>query len=144
MKNNEKKYNVILFGIIIFFLIGILGYFVIFLEKKIRGKKKNGQEGMSSSSKKNILDTDQINKEIEDMGLAPALGFCQANKSGKSREDGCNKLTKENCKMTSCCVYANDKCVAGNKQGPLFKTKNGVKIKADNYHHYGKCYGKNC
>jgi hypothetical protein len=71
---------------------------VIFLEKKIRGKKKNGQgqEGMTSSSKKNILDTDQINKEIEDMGLAPALGFCKSNKSGKSREDECNKLTKEN------------------------------------------------
>jgi signal transduction histidine kinase len=141
MNYREKKNNIIIVGIIIFFLIGILGYFVIFIEKKILGKMKNGKEGMSNS---NIHDIDQINKEIEDMGLAPALGFCQANKTGKSREDGCNKLTKENCKMTSCCVYTNDKCVAGNKNGPLFKTKNGVEIKVDSFDHYGKCYGKNC
>ena len=113
------------------------------MEKKIYMKKNYVKEGMEHAPKK-IYDKTKINKEIEDMGLAPALGFCKANKSGKSREDECNKLTKDNCKMISCCVYANEKCVAGNKNGPLFKTKNGVEIKVDSFDHYGKCYGKNC
>jgi hypothetical protein len=141
MKNVEKKYNIIIIGLLIAFLTGILGYFVIFLEKKIRMKRK---EGLTNSL--SIQETMDINKEIEELGLVPATGFCEKYRSsGKAREEACNKLTKDKCQMTSCCVYSNrQNCVAGSAHGPLFKTKNGIEIKVDNYDHYGKCYGNNC
>ena len=36
-------------------------------------------------------------------------------------EQTCNKLSKGNCKVPSCCGWLNDsKCVAGNKSGPTY------------------------
>jgi len=134
---NEKKYKIIIIGLLVLFLVCILGYFVIFMENKIRKKRK---EGFTSQE-----ETMDINKEIQEMGLVPAVGFCEKYRSsGKAREEACNNLTKDKCQMTSCCVYANDKCVAGSSHGPLFKTKNGVEIKVEKYDHYGKCYGNDC
>lgn len=128
----KKKMNVIIFTSILLLLIGFIIYCIFFLE----GKLKEGFD-------KKMID---VHKEIKDMGLEPALGFCEKYRSsGKLRERECNKLTKENCGMTNCCVYTNNKkCVAGSAHGPLFKTENGKKIDVITYHHYGKCFGANC
>ena len=58
-------------------------------------------------------------------GLTPALSsstaFCDVNK-GYTLEQSCNKLTKYNCGLTSCCVYTSDnKCKASNKGDLLFR-----------------------
>jgi len=58
-------------------------------------------------------------------GLTPAssssIAFCDVNK-GYKLEQSCNKLTKYNCGLTSCCVYTNDnKCKASNNGELLFK-----------------------
>lgn len=58
-------------------------------------------------------------------GLTPASSgsqaFCDSHK-GYDLEQSCNKLTKYNCSLTSCCVYTKDnKCKAGNKGELLFK-----------------------
>lgn len=134
MKRNKNF--IILLCLSIFLVIYIL-YTIFFLERKIKDGFQN---------KKDIKKIDEINKEIKDLGLEPALGFCEKfRSSGRKRERECNKLTKENCSMTPCCVYTNNKkCVAGSAHGPLFKTKNGQKIDVTTYHHYGKCYGENC
>lgn len=139
----KKKKNVIIFGIIILFLCLILGYFVIFIENKFFLKKEGFSSNNISSSKKEKL---EIQKEIKELGLEPHLGFCESNRnSGKGREEACSKLSKENCAMTSCCVYTDqEKCVAGSSRGTLYKTKNGKPLKVETYHHYGKCYGKKC
>lgn len=138
----NKKKHIIVVGIITLFLIVILGYFVFFMERNFFSKRRFLREGLNNLKKEKL----EIQNEIKEMGLEPHLGFCENNRnSGKAREEACNKLSKENCGMTSCCVYTDEeKCVAGSSHGPLFKTRNGVPLKVETYHHYEKCYGKNC
>jgi hypothetical protein len=54
-----------------------------------------------------------------------ANGLCDKYASNPQQiEQTCNKLTKDNCKVPSCCGWLNDnKCVAGNKSGPTYLLK---------------------
>lgn len=74
-------------------------------------------------------------------------GFCSFNKSNPGQtEIECNKMDKNTCGSTSCCVLlGGSKCVSGNESGPTMKSNFGdVYIKnKDHYYHQGKCYG-NC
>ena len=71
--------------------------------------------------------------------------FCQANK-GFDLEKSCNSLTKQNCGLTSCCVWTSDnKCKAGNKSGPIFNSNSkGKTVPLDYYYFQNKCYGEKC
>ncbi len=71
--------------------------------------------------------------------------FCDTH-SGYDLEKSCQKLTKYNCGLTSCCVWAGDKkCKAGNVSGPLFNSdSNGKTIPIDYYYFQNKCYGEKC
>jgi len=82
-------------------------------------------------------------------GLTPAssssTAFCDVNQ-GYTLEQSCNKLTKYNCGLTSCCVWTSDnKCKAGNASGPLFNSDSkGKSLPLDYYYFQNKCYGKSC
>ena len=54
-----------------------------------------------------------------------ANGLCDKYASNPQLiEQTCNKLSKDNCKVPSCCGWLNDtKCVAGNKSGPTYLLK---------------------
>jgi len=107
----------------------IIVYLIIQFNLKTRN---NIRESMSMNNN-NFDNNDDIIKEIKNMGLEPALGFCEKYRSsGKKREEACSKLTKNNCSKVSCCTWNNNVCVAGNKFGPLFTTKGGVKISEEN------------
>jgi hypothetical protein len=87
---------------------------------------------------------------IEGLGTNPlttnsSTAFCESNK-GFSKEQACNKLTKYNCNLTSCCIWtSNNKCKAGNQDGALFGSDlNGKTIPLDYYYFQNKCYGVNC
>ena len=74
-------------------------------------------------------------------------GFCKYHK-GKAHdlEKACNKLSHNNCMKTNCCVKikksnGNEKCVAGNKDGPTYRTKNQKIIDIDGYYFKNKYYG---
>lgn len=71
--------------------------------------------------------------------------FCDTNK-GFNLETGCNKLTKYNCNLTSCCVWTSDnKCKAGNQKGPLFNSDSKGKTNPLDYYYFqNKCYGEKC
>ena len=71
--------------------------------------------------------------------------FCETNK-GFNLETSCNKLTKYNCGLTSCCIWTSDnKCKAGNKNGPLFNSDSkGKTIPLDYYYFQNNCYGEKC
>jgi hypothetical protein len=73
--------------------------------------------------------------------------FCK-NHIGSSGtlDDSCKKLTKNNCNSTSCCVFTSDnKCSAGNSNGPTFNTdQNGKTKQLDYYYFQNKCYGNKC
>lgn len=71
--------------------------------------------------------------------------FCEANK-GFDLEKSCNSLTKQNCGLTSCCVWTSDnKCKSGNKSGPTFNSNSNGKTKSLDYYYFqNKCYGVKC
>lgn len=55
--------------------------------------------------------------------LHPSDSFCKSYLGNSSELNvSCGLLTETNCSKTSCCVYNNNKCVAGDKQnGPTYK-----------------------
>ena len=76
-----------------------------------------------------------------------ADSFCKSNSSSSNnRNKKCNQLTKNNCNLTSCCVWTSDeKCVAGNEEGPIFNTDNNGKTKNLDYYYYKNiCHGSKC
>jgi hypothetical protein len=73
--------------------------------------------------------------------------FCESHRgSSGTLDESCGKLTKNNCNSTSCCVFkSNNKCVAGDANGPTFNTdSNGKTKELDYYYFMNKCYGENC
>jgi hypothetical protein len=73
--------------------------------------------------------------------------FCKNHiGSSGSLDESCKKLTKNNCNSTSCCVFTSDnKCAAGNSNGPTFNTdQNGKTKQLDYYYFQNKCYGNKC
>ncbi len=99
----------------------------------------------------NLLNTDEPQKKILLVeGLEPnrqnlATGpraFCDLHKGSSSTlNESCGKLTKKNCNETSCCVFTNKKCVAGDANGPTYKNR---KTNATSYYFQNKCYGAGC
>ena len=83
-----------------------------------------------------VIDNDAISK-----------GICSHYKDHPEKmESECNKLNKNICASTNCCVlFGGSKCVAGNARGPTSKLNYGdVTIRNRDYYYYkGKCYG-NC
>jgi hypothetical protein len=73
--------------------------------------------------------------------------FCKEYQ-GKSDEleKACDKLTKKSCVSSPCCVFKNnERCVAGNQSGPIFKTDtDGNKMAINQYIFQKTCYGKDC
>jgi hypothetical protein len=55
----------------------------------------------------------------------------------------CQELSATNCTLPSCCVLVNGICMAGNKNGPIFNTHNGMTIDYNYYKYKDKIYGKN-
>jgi hypothetical protein len=141
---NVMEYDIIMFVLILgilfslLLLINIKGWnlFSLQLPKKILGL-------VTVESMENNID---VQKELENMKMNKTDSFCENHrKSGKELNEACQRLTNDNCNSTSCCVWLNEtKCVAGDHNGPTFKTENGVKIDVDTYYYKNKCYGNKC
>lgn len=71
--------------------------------------------------------------------------FCETN-NGFNLETSCNALTRYNCGLTSCCIWTSDnKCKAGNQDGPLFGSDSNGKTRSLDYFYFqNKCYGEKC
>lgn len=86
-------------------------------------------------------------KEVFKEGLANhgAQAFCDSH-TGFELETACNKLTKYNCGITSCCIWTSDqKCKAGNASGPTFHSdEKGKSLPMDYYYFQNQCYGEKC
>ena len=73
--------------------------------------------------------------------------FCESHRgSSGTLDESCGKLTQSNCKSTSCCVLtSDDKCKAGDINGPIFNSdSNGKTKQIDYYYNNNKCYGEKC
>ena len=76
-----------------------------------------------------------------DLNINPVGGFCESFLGDSSNlEPACNRLTKKSCFETPCCVYTDaNKCVAGSKHGPTFKTDmEGNSIDNKFFYHLGE------
>lgn len=73
------------------------------------------------STIKNIDSFQLLGETPNDMKLNPIDSFCETHLGNSQElEYSCNELTKTNCLLTKCCIYNNNKCVSGDKNGPTY------------------------
>jgi hypothetical protein len=115
----------------------------------LKNKKKSNKTDTTTDETTTTDDTNEIvtppehNKPNTSINLDPVSDFCKSNSA--SLKESCTKLTKKNCNSTTCCIVLNGKkCVAGNQDGPTFKTESGEDVNIDYYYYQNKCYGDNC
>lgn len=137
---NFIKENYVSIGIIVVVVLLLL---VII---KIKEIDLNAPKPESKLVQQVIVETLDMLSSEEDIVLNPSESFCESYLGNSLElERACNKLTESNCATTKCCVYAREKCVAGGKDGPTYKTdKNGKLITLDSYYYMGKCRGAKC
>ena len=120
--------------------------------KKKKNKKKNKNETSEATISEATISEATTNEPVTapepdkpdtSINMSSVDDFCKSNSA--SLKESCAKLTKKNCNSTSCCVMLNGKnCVAGNQDGPTFKTDSGEDINIDYYYYQNKCYGDSC
>jgi hypothetical protein len=124
-------------GFIVFLiLLGLLVFFSIF---NINVNQENTQKITD------VITIENMRNAIIEPNFDLPNNFCSHFKNDINKLDNEIKdFTKENCMSTKCGVWLNgEKCVAGNENGPIYKTDNdGNKIPIENYFYMDKCYGK--
>lgn len=128
------------------FIVVIILFGIILVMNVFNIKNKNKQPPAKQLKEVVTIEKMTINTDLE---YDNASSFCKSHDnlpSGSNLEESCKKLTNENCNSVSCCVLLNgEKCVAGDAEGPTFKTKtNGSKQNIDFYYYQKKCYGSGC
>jgi len=136
-----KYIGKVFIGVIILF--GLVSFFSLHDSKHPSNSTSQLKEVVTIES---ITSRDKLNTDLE---MDNANAFCKSHQhlpSASNLENSCSGLTSESCKSVSCCVLLNgEKCVAGSKYGPTFKTEtNGSKRNVDYYYYQKKCYGKGC
>jgi len=94
-----------------------------------------------------FLNTFLNDNTIEGLATSPNDAFCANYRgSGGKLDSACQTLTKNNCNSTSCCVWTSEnKCAAGNANGPIFNSDSNGKTKELGYYLFqNKCYGEKC
>ena len=136
-------------GVLLVFA-SILGIVMLLTLNHIETNPKNNRKmknmkTIENMENKHLPDYDTEYKEVTEDSHA---SFCKDNmKDGAELEKKCNNLPSSTCTNMSCCVLANDtnKCLAGDAQGPTFRTDtDGKLITVDTYYYMKKCYGPNC
>ena len=74
-----------------------------------------------------------------------ANAFCESYRGSSSTlNNACGRLTEKNCNETSCCVFTNNKCVAGGANGPTYNSDSNGNTSTADYYFQNQCYGSNC
>lgn len=122
------------------FIISFLIFSVIIFINSI-GLTLNQNEQPKELIKAITIEAMDSNPLITDSSKA----FCDTN-NGFNLETSCNALTRYNCGLTSCCIWTSDnKCKAGNQNGPLFGSDSNGKTRSLDYFYFqNKCYGEKC
>jgi hypothetical protein len=112
----------------------------------IKGVDLNAPKPESKLVQQVTVETFSIDSEenIKKMMASSSENFCESYLGNSIElEKACNQLTESNCADVRCCVYGNGKCVAGDINGPTYKTdKDGKLITMDSYYYLGKCRGQ--
>jgi hypothetical protein len=130
---NENGKEIIIVVVVVFFLLVLIN---------IKGINLNEVKPKSKLVQKVTIETfeQESDESIKKLMSSSSENFCESY-LGKTEEleKGCNQLTENNCGEVKCCVYGNGKCVAGDVNGPTYKTdKDGKLITMDTYYYLGK------
>ena len=110
------------FKMILLIVFVVLGLLVII---NIKGIDLNPPKPETKLVQQVTVETFTSNTSLleDNIVLQPSDSFCKSNLGNSSELNvSCGLLTETNCSKTSCCVYNNKKCVAGDKQnGPTYK-----------------------
>ena len=113
---------------------------VIIKEKKIKEKGEKINDVDSFVKAQNLAKNADKDLPVMDFS-GDSLCTSFASQPMKLNES-CGTLSKTNCNATSCCVWLNEtSCVAGDKNGPTFRTTKGKPIEVENYMFKGRMYG---
>jgi len=141
--NRNDILNIFIIVIIILALLIFIEISNINLNTEQSNKKVVQVVNIEALTSKNDSSNTKKESPNTSINLNPISDFCKS--SSDSLKKSCAKLTKKNCNATTCCVVLNGKkCVAGNQDGPTFKTESGKDITVDYYYYQNKCYGNNC
>ena len=144
INTNLTKLNyieILIFICIMFLILVLFSIFGINLNPSYPPPKLIQEVTVESFLNDNGLNDQDLLQEVKDLRLFPIDSFCESH-LGKAGEldEGCERLTKDICLETNCCVYTNfNKCVAGSKAGPTFvKHQQGL----DHYYYQNKKFIK--
>lgn len=128
--------NVFIFVLIIFALINSMG---INLKDAYVLKNESFFEGLQTG-----MESDTFGIQPGTQNLATgANSFCESYRGSSAQlNTECGRLTQKNCNETSCCVFTNNKCVAGNANGPTYNTDNNGNTNTSPYYFQNQCF--NC
>lgn len=135
IKENVKE--IVIIVVVVLFLLVLIN---------IKGVDLNEPKPESKLVQQVTVETFAIDSEenIKKMMASSSENFCESYLGNSVElEKACNQLTESNCADVRCCVYGNGKCVAGDINGPTYKTdKDGKLITMDSYYYLGKCRGQ--
>jgi len=139
IKGNMQEIVIII--VVVLFLLVLINIKGINLNKPKPESKLIQQVTVETFLKNDIENLDDSDKLM----ASPQDNFCESYLGNSANlEKACNNLTESNCANVNCCVYnkTNSKCVAGDINGPTYKTdKDGKLITMDSYYYLGKCRG---
>ena len=126
-------------------IIIVIVVFVLLVVMNIRGIDLNEPKEDTKIVQQVTVETvepfeQETDDNIQTLMSSSSQNFCESYLGESSGlEESCNQLTKTHCGEVKCCVYGNDKCVAGDLNGPTYKTdKDGKLITMDSYYYLGK------
>ena len=140
IKENSKE--IIIIVVVVLFLLVVMNIRGIDLNEPKEDTKIVQQVTVETVNTKTVepFDIQETEQNIENQLSSSSQNFCESYLGDSTKlEESCNQLTKTHCGEVKCCVYANDKCVAGDSNGPTYKTdKDGKLITMDSYYYLGK------
>ena len=139
---DEKIKYILKIGIFILLILAIMNIIGINLNVgPIIPKNNSLLEGLQPD-----IEPDTLNIQPGTQNLATgADSFCASYKGFSNRlNNECGILTEKNCNETSCCVFTNNRCVAGGANGPTYNTDSSGKTVTADYYFQNQCYGAGC
>ena len=131
---DEKIKYILKTGIFVLLVFAIINVLDINLNDAYESQKNALLEGL-------VID---IQPDTQNLATG-ATAFCESYKgSSNSLNTECKRLTKKNCNETSCCVFTNNKCLAGGANGPTYNSDSNGNTSTAKYYFQNQCYGASC
>ena len=134
---DEKLKYILKIGIFVLLILALMNILGINLNDDIDSQNNSLLEGLQPGT---LIQPDTR----QDLATG-ANAFCDLYRGSSSTlNTECKKLTQKNCNETSCCVFTNNKCVAGGPNGPTYNSDSNGNTSRANYYFQNQCYGADC